>query len=175
MHIDEAPKRGAPKRAASDGKAWKRGAWKRKAWKRKAWKREASKPRVDRRASSRWLIVKEGVGVTQLEPLCLDGSPGGKRLLPVFCFQEEAEMFLCLGGYGGDGWRARQSSPGELISVLYGPCADVRSVALDPLPEMLEDGTIGLVTLGRGRFVQAVLDGSGGWKPGWKPGWGSGG
>jgi len=136
---------------------------KRKALKHGASKQGASKRRAGPRAPNRWLIVKEGVRVTGLEPLCLEVCvDGGKRLLPVFSFQEEAEMFLYLGGYGDDGWRVRQSSPGELVSILYGPCAEVRSVALDPLPGMLEEGTVGLVTLVRERFVQAVLDGSGG-------------
>ena len=150
MHIDEVMKRRTLKHKVS----------KHRVSKRKAPKHGASKRRVGPRALSRWLIVKEGVGVTGLEPLCLDG--GGKRMLPVFSFQEEAEMFLYLGGYGDDGWRVRQSSPGELVSILYGPCAEVRSIALDPLPGRLEEGTVDLVTLVRERFVQAVLDGSGG-------------
>jgi hypothetical protein len=82
-------------------------------------------------------------------------------LLPVFSFEEEAEMFLLLGGYegddGDDGWRARESCAGELVSVLFGPCLDAKGVALDPLPEMLEHGTIGLVEAGRRRFVGQLL------------------
>jgi hypothetical protein len=35
---------------------------------------------------------------------------------------------------------AREGSAGELVSVLYGPYADVNEVALDPLPEMLSTG-----------------------------------
>ena len=104
---------------------------------------------------ARWLIVKDGP--CRLSFLCVDGTGG--RVLPVFSFEEEAEMFLYLGGFSADGWRARATSAGELVSVLYGPCTDVRSVALDPLPGMLEEGTVGLVTLIRRRFVQAVLDG----------------
>jgi hypothetical protein len=92
----------------------------------------------------------------RLEPLCV--RAGLSKVLPVFSFEEEAEMFLHLGGYADSGWRARESSAGELVSVLCGPCLEVEGVALDPLPEMLEDGTIGLVEVGRRRFVGQLLE-----------------
>jgi hypothetical protein len=41
--------------------------------------------------------------------------------------------------------------------VLCGSCKGVKSVALDPLPEMLEDGTLALVGVGRERFVEQIL------------------
>jgi len=91
-----------------------------------------------------------------LEPLCV--YAGTSKVMPVFSFEEEAEMFLHLGGYADSGWRARESCAGELVSVLLGPCADVEGVALDPLPEMLEDGTIELVEVGRRRFVGQLLE-----------------
>jgi hypothetical protein len=100
-------------------------------------------------SKTRWLIARDGDG--RLEPLCV--SAGKVRVLPVFSFEEEAEMFLRLGGYEGDAWRARESSAGELVSVLCGPCKDVKGVALDPLPQMLEDGTVGLVGVGRKSFL----------------------
>jgi hypothetical protein len=81
---------------------------------------------------------------------------GVARILPVFSFEEEAEMFLRLGGYDG-AWRARESSAGELVSVLCGPCKDVKGVALDPLPEMLKDGTVGLVEVGRESFLEQIF------------------
>lgn len=58
-------------------------------------------------------------------------------------------MFLRFGGYD-DQWRTSESCAGELISVRYGPCADVKSVALDPLPGMFEDGPLALVGVGSG-------------------------
>jgi hypothetical protein len=105
--------------------------------------------------TTRWMIARAGEG--RLEPLCVRAA-GTSRVLPVFSFEEEAEMFLHLGGYVDSGWRARESSAGELVSVLCGPCIDVEGVALDPLPEMLEDGTIGLVEVGRRRFVGQLLE-----------------
>jgi hypothetical protein len=93
---------------------------------------------------------------SRLEPLCV--RTGLSKVLLVFSFEEEAEMFVHLGGYESSGWRARESCAGELVSVLLGPCADVEGVALDPLPEMLEDGTIELVEVGRRRFVGQLLE-----------------
>ena len=105
---------------------------------------------------TRWMVARhEDNG--SLEPLCV--YAGTSKVMPVFSFEEEAEMFLHLGGYESSGWRARESCAGELVSVLLGPCADVGGVALDPLPEMLEDGTIGLVEVGRRRFVGQLLEG----------------
>ena len=101
-----------------------------------------------------WLIAKNenGHGV---KVLTVDLA-GGEEALPVFGHKEEAEMFLSLGG-AGDGWRIRESTAGELVSVLYGPCARVGCVALDPLPVMLEETTVGLVSLSWERFVDLVL------------------
>jgi hypothetical protein len=81
--------------------------------------------------------------------------PGGGEALAVFSSEEEAEMFLWLG-MEGDGWRTRMTSVGEIISLLYGPCPETRSVALDPFPEMLADGLAGLVALDRVRFLERV-------------------
>ena len=99
-----------------------------------------------------WLIVKDGD--RPLEPLTV-GCDGGQTL-PLFSFEEEAEMFLQLDGLGSH-WRTRITGCGELISVFYGACTSVRRVALDPLPEMMADGTVGLVSLGRSRFVAHLV------------------
>lgn len=101
-----------------------------------------------------WLIAKNTCG--RIEVLTLDRD--GARMLPVFGHEEEAEMFLQLGG-AGDEWQLRESRAGELISVLYGPCAGVKEVALDPLPEMVAERTIGLVSLLRERFIQRLMAG----------------
>ena len=54
------------------------------------------------------------------------------------------------------GWRARESGAGELISILSGPCAGVKKVALDPSPEMVVEGTVGLVSLLRQGFMNLI-------------------
>ncbi len=74
------------------------------------------------------------------EVLCVLPT-SGERTLPVFTSREAARRFLCSGslrfGLLRSGWRARKSSGGELVSLLFGPHADVRRVALDPSPETL--------------------------------------
>jgi hypothetical protein len=90
----------------------------------------------------------------RLEPLTI--ACGGEQALPVFSFEEEAEMFYRLAGLESL-WRVRPSSCRELVSVLYGPRAQARGVVLDPLPQMVADGTIELVSLNRGRFVNRLL------------------
>jgi len=79
---------------------------------------------------------------------------GGDEALPVFSHEEEAEMFLGLGG-AGDGWRVRESSAGEIVSLLFGPCRGVRGVALDPTPVMTSE-MIEFVRVGRARFVDLI-------------------
>jgi hypothetical protein len=105
--------------------------------------------------SAYWLIAKYENG--RLEVLAT-GLAGGEEALPVFSHEEEAAMFLGLWEVGFDGWQARESTVGEIISVLCGPCASVERVALDPLPEMILERTVGLVGLSRERFVNLVLN-----------------
>ena len=102
-----------------------------------------------------WLIAKNGNSRVELLTMCRDEDGG--ETLPVFGHEEEAEIFLHLGGYGDDGWSARESSIGEIVSVLCGPCSCVEGVALDPLPVMVDDRTLGLVWLGRERFLDQLL------------------
>jgi hypothetical protein len=80
----------------------------------------------------------------------------GQETLPVFSSEEEAEMILRFGGVTG-GWRARESGAGELISILSGPFAGVKKVALDPSPEMVVEGTVGLVSLLRQGFMNLIM------------------
>src|SRR5215204_6804632 len=100
-----------------------------------------------------WLIGRHENG--SLEVLT-SGLSGGEEALPVFSHEEEAEMFLWLGGLG-EGWHARESAAGELTSILYALCSGVQKVALDPLPKMLDEKTVGLVSLERERFLDLVL------------------
>ena len=100
-----------------------------------------------------WLIARHNNA--QLELLTIDA--GGEKALPVFSFEEEAEAFLILGVLGTH-WRIRETTPGELVSVLYGPCAGVGRVALDPLPELGGEAMVGLVSLSRERFCKNLRD-----------------
>ena len=100
-----------------------------------------------------WLVVRHSNSC--LEVLTTKIGTSGEALT-VFSFEEEAELFLQYGA-SGTGWRARETTAGELISVLYGPCVDVGKVALDPPPEIAGKTMINLVSVGRKDFVQSLL------------------
>src|SRR5919112_6412773 len=113
---------------------------------------------VSRRAGTQryWVIAKDAKDrFGQLELLTLDLDGAGEAL-PVFSFEEEAEMFHWLKTTE-DGWKVREITPGQLVSILYGSCADVGRVMLDPLPEIGALMQISLVGMDRGDFVESVM------------------
>jgi len=81
---------------------------------------------------------------------------GGEKALPVFSFEDEAGMFLGLGALR-DGWRVRETTAGELVSILLGPRADVGWVLLDPLPDLDGREATELVGMPRKAFVEHQL------------------
>jgi hypothetical protein len=91
----------------------------------------------------------------QMEVLMMACS--GEQALPVFSGDGEAEMFIWLEGAFEYGWRVRETSAGELVSILYGPCAGVGRVALDPSPEMVGINAVSLVCVTRERFLSWIL------------------
>ncbi len=91
-----------------------------------------------------WLIARQGFSGLEVFTI-------GRHVLPVFSFREEVEAFLHFSD-AADGWRARETTSGELVSVLYGPCRDVEHISLDPLPEIVEP-----VNLSRKDFFKALL------------------
>ena len=106
-----------------------------------------------------WIITcyhNSRMEVLTIDP---DGDDGGS--LPVFSFQEEAQTYLSLSENDQEGnrWRIRETTAGELVSVLLAPCADVRQVALDPLPLTLGMGRLmaSLCSVARERFVEELL------------------
>ncbi len=101
-----------------------------------------------------WLIIKHHND--QMNVLTLKQGGNGE-MLPVFSYEEEAETFLRLGGAPGTGWCAREITSGELTSMLYGHCACVERVALDPLPVVDGEVIIDLADLGRERFVRNLM------------------
>ena len=102
---------------------------------------------------SYWLIAKNENGQIEILTALL---AGGGEALPIFSYEQEAELFLAFQA-AGSGWQLKESTAGELVSVLCGPCASATEVSLDPLPEMVTEGTLGLVNLSRKRFVNLVL------------------
>ena len=81
-----------------------------------------------------WLITKYDHSKMNALTIRLSGD---REALAIFGFEEEAEMFLHFRGAAlEDGWSVRQTSVGELVSVLYGPCANAKKVVMDPAPEV---------------------------------------
>jgi hypothetical protein len=105
-------------------------------------------------SSTFWLVVR--YENRQMEVLMANCS--SEQALPVFSSDGEAEMFVWLGGADEHDWRVRQTSTGELVSILYGPCAGVGRVALDPSLEIIGIGAISLVSVTRERFLSWILD-----------------
>ena len=103
-----------------------------------------------------WLIAKHGVsGMVVLTIHLGDGA----EALAVFSFEEQARDFLdARFGASGEGWEARQTWPGELASVLCGPCSAAKRVALDPPPEAVEkEESAGLRAVDRDDFLVRLL------------------
>jgi hypothetical protein len=107
-----------------------------------------------------WIITcyrNDRMDVLTIDP---DGDDGGS--LPVFSFEEEAQTFLGLSENDqeeGRRWRIRETTAGELVSVLRAPCADVRRVMLDPLPLSL--GRLmapSLYSVARERFLEDLME-----------------
>ena len=113
---------------------------------------------VPRRAGTQryWVIAKDAKdGFGQLELLTVDLDGTGEAL-PVFSFEEEAEMFLWLQTTE-DGREVRETTPGQLVSILYGPFAHVGRVMLDPLPEIGASMQNSLLGMDRNDFVESVM------------------
>lgn len=91
---------------------------------------------IDRRPRY-WTLGREGS--SHLEVFTIDQDGRGEALV-VFGFEEEAQLFLGLEEKCA-GWHARETTTGELISMLYGPYANVGRVMIDPLPQKIASGT----------------------------------
>jgi hypothetical protein len=104
------------------------------------------------RPSPYWLLAKRRRD--RLEVLTTSLADG-RRVLPVFSFEEEADLYLWLGIRGS--WRVRQTEVGELLSLLYCLCNKVDLVALDPISDGETDVMDRLVSLERERFMDVFL------------------
>lgn len=103
-------------------------------------------------SSSRyWLIAKTDNGWT--EALTIDLN--GQETIPIFSFPEEAELYIRFETWHG--WSVRETSTGELASLLSGPYSGVEMVALDPLPEICDEGMTYLVSVRSKDFVRRLL------------------
>jgi hypothetical protein len=83
-----------------------------------------------RPAPLHYVVVKDGARELEVLRVSLEGKGG---VLPVFSAGWAAHGYLFAEAPGG-GWYVRAYTPGDLISLLVGPCASVEWVALDPRP-----------------------------------------
>ena len=108
--------------------------------------------------SALWLITS--YQVSQLDVLTIDTEEGDGECLPVFSFEDEAQMFLQLSkDVETAGWWIMKVTAGELVSLLLAPCAKVKRVALDPLPTTsLGRVIVPLFCVGRERLAEELLE-----------------
>ena len=107
---------------------------------------EAGIPLVEYAVPLRYLIVSQKDD--RLTPLTLGDASGG-RSVPVFGTGRAAREYLRLGGLVG--WRVRESTVGELVSLLLGPLAGVERVLVSPPPDVL------VGSVGKKEYVAALL------------------
>ena len=113
---------------------------------------------------SRALTVRPLWIITRYEDNRMDALTIGSDLdggfLALFSYEEEAEAFLLLLGDNEKKkrWQSEQTTAGGLVSVLLGPWADVKGVALDPLPMALSREMLPLVIMSRDLFLQYLLE-----------------
>lgn len=97
-----------------------------------------------------WLIVERGSFRISVYAL------PDQESLPVFSHERGAAAFLRAGGLEG-GWRSRETSVGELASLLLGPYAHVSNVTLDPLAENESGPPADLAGVDRKDFVDSLM------------------
>jgi len=111
---------------------------------------EASGEAASHERTLRYLIARHEHN--RLELLTLAATSRGEAL-PVFGTEQAARDFLHSGGFGG-GWLVRESTAGELVSLLLGHLADVDTVALDPQPGLPDAGLPGT---SKREFIDALM------------------
>jgi hypothetical protein len=79
--------------------------------------------------------------------------PDGRQAMALFSSEEEASMFCHFCEEEANA-NIKQTTPGEVISLLYCPWCAAKRVALDPFPAVLGDRLLGLPTLDRARFAR---------------------
>jgi hypothetical protein len=96
-----------------------------------------------------WMVLE---GSPQALPLIMFISDG-KEALALFSGEEEARMF-CHFCEEEASTNIRQTTAGEVISLLYCPWCAAKHVVLDPLPELLGSRLLlGLLPLSRADFA----------------------
>ena len=101
-----------------------------------------------------WTLVRDES--RRVDVFTVDPDERGEALA-VFGFEEEAELFLCLEEMEA-GWQARETTSGELVSMLYGPCASVERVVIDPLPQKISCTRMPPLSVRSTDFARTMVD-----------------
>jgi hypothetical protein len=80
--------------------------------------------------------------------------PGLGEALAVFCFEEEARLYV---GYRAEGLRPYPVGPGELVELLLGPWSCFDRITLDPMPGRDTDLMLRLASTHRDDFLDHVV------------------
>jgi hypothetical protein len=96
-----------------------------------------------------WMVLEDSPRALPFMVFLSDG----KEALALFSGEEEARMF-CHFCEEGASTNLRQTTTGEVISLLYCPWCAAKHVALDPFPEILGERLLGLLTLDREDFAR---------------------
>jgi hypothetical protein len=87
------------------------------------------------------------------EPLTVS-VPGLGEALALFCFEEEALLYL---GYGEDGLRPCRVGPDELVELLLGAWSCFDLVTLDPMPDKGAGVMLRLASVQREDFLDHLV------------------
>lgn len=104
-----------------------------------------------RRAPGFWVACRSQESLS--DPLTVS-VPGLGEALAVFCFEEEAGLYM---GYGDDGRRPCPVGPGEMVDLLLGPWSRFDQVTLDPMPGRDTGIMLRLASTRRGHFLDHVV------------------
>jgi hypothetical protein len=96
-----------------------------------------------------WIVLEGSARRLPLMVFLSDGT----QAMALFSGEEEARMF-CHFRKEGVSANIRQTTAGEVISVLYCPWCAAKHVALDPFPGILGERLLGLLTLDREDFAR---------------------
>jgi hypothetical protein len=98
-----------------------------------------------------WMVLEGSARGLPLMVFLSDGT----EAMALFSGEEEARMF-CHFCEEGASTNIRQTTTGEVISLLYCPWCAAKHVALDPFPEILLGSRLllGLLTLSRADFAR---------------------
>jgi hypothetical protein len=112
-------------------------------------KKHGVRARRTRPVHAFWMVLE---GSPQALPLMVFISDG-KEALALFSGEEEARKF-CHFCEKGASAKIKQTTAGEVLSLLYYPWCAAKYVALDPFPEILGSRLLlGLLTLSRVDFA----------------------